>query len=496
MKSAKNLLIPLIVMILLALGVVVYFVVNKINRKNPENSSQNTVDLLYISHVDIASVSVHHRDGNIIVAVNKEVSSGENYVYTYSGNDKGQGIYSQSEMGLFLSSMSSFVGCVPVSENANLAEYGLDAPRFTVTITKVDGSNKVILIGNLSPDSSSCYICAGGSNSVYRVSSDKFDYASKLSNDFLDTRLLDVQIEELLNVKIFRKIDGVELSASCIYDEASDSYSFRFNKPFDIDSSAYFVRLMENVCSLSADRYEDSTNENLTKYKLVDPEYRFILNLKSGQIYTIELSSPTGSGFYGRLNGTGKIFRIDSDILDLIDSPLLVLIKDYLFYETCDNVDSVECTSGTKHFVLKLDVPKDKLISDSESTASLDGRNAKVSNSSGRSYAAMLYESIFCVNIGGFEEIANIPETAYADTSVKIYDRNHSAVVYDFYRRSDDSFYVKKNGEYTGFYVFKRELYNDGGTDTYDYGIWPAYEILTKAITNAINGVYDIPEQK
>ena len=80
-----------------------------------------------------------------------------------------------------------------------------------------------------------------------------------------------------------------------------------------------------------------------------------------------------------------------------------------------------------------------------------------------------------------------------ADTTIKVYDHNHSVVVYEFYRRSDDSFYLKKNGEYTGFYVFKRGLYNDGGADTYSYGIWPAYEILTKAITNGINGVYEIP---
>ena len=158
--------------------------------------------------------------------------------------------------------------------------------------------------------------------------------------------------------------------------------------------------------------------------------------------------------------------------------------------------DEVSLSRIKGKFVLKVDVKKQQAISDRDSNVFLDGRNAKVTNASGRNYAAMLYETIFGINIGGVEEHANIPETAVADTSIKVYDRNHSAVVYDFFRRSDETFYVVKNGEYTGFYVFKRELYNDGGQDTYNYGIWPAYEILTKAITDGINGIYEIPEGK
>ena len=145
---------------------------------------------------------------------------------------------------------------------------------------------------------------------------------------------------------------------------------------------------------------------------------------------------------------------------------------------------------------MKLDVDKGNAISDDRSTVTLDGRNAKVISSTGRSYAAMLYESIFCINIGGIDAGATIGSSAVPVTTITIYDRNHSSVVYAFYKRNDDSYYVCRNGQYTKFYVYGRELYNDGGTNTYDYGLWPAYEILTKAITEQINGVYDIPEKQ
>ena len=496
MKSAKNLLIPLIVMILLAIGVVAFFVVDRFIKKNPSETTYATVDLLYVNPVEIASVSVKHRDSGVEVKIDKSQSAGGTTVYTYSGSDKGSSVYSQSEMGIFIATMNNFVGCSAIAENADLAQFGLASPAYTVTITKNDGSQKVVLIGDISPDGKNCYVCAGGSRSVYMTDANKYEAAGKTANDFIDDRLFDAQMKDVESVSFYSRKESVELSGNCIYDENSNSYSFKFSKPFVIGSSTHFDRLIENMINLSVSGYEDPTTENLSKFGLGVPQYRLTLNLKGAKIYTVELSSAMGGYFYGRVNGTGKIFKAEASRIELVESPLLVLINEYVFHDTCDSVDSVECTGTTGKFVLKLSVKKGKAISDNDSEVSLDGRNAKVTNETGRSYAAMLYETIFGINIGGIDESAVISENAYPDTTIKIYDHNHSVVVYDFYRRSDETFYVSKNGEYTGFYVFKRELYNDGGQDTYNYGVWPAYDILTKAISNGINGVYEIPEQK
>ena len=42
------------------------------------------------------------------------------------------------------------------------------------------------------------------------------------------------------------------------------------------------------------------------------------------------------------------------------------------------------------------------------------------------------------------------------------------------------------------FYVYATEIFNDGGTDTYNYGYWRAYELLNQAITDNMNGIYDL----
>ena len=107
MKSAKNLLIPLIVMILLAIGVVAYFVVDRISKNHTVETTYNTVDLLYVSPVEISSVSVLHRDSKAEIWVDMTRSADGTYVYKYLGSDKGSDVYSQSEMSEFLSTMAS-----------------------------------------------------------------------------------------------------------------------------------------------------------------------------------------------------------------------------------------------------------------------------------------------------------------------------------------------------------------------------------------------------
>ena len=80
--------------------------------------------------------------------------------------------------------------------------------------------------------------------------------------------------------------------------------------------------------------------------------------------------------------------------------------------------------------------------------------------------------------------------------SFSFVDKTYNTTLYEFYTRDSDSYYVYKNGEYMSFYVYSRELFNNGGSDTYSYGCWSAYELLSEAISGNINGIYDIPVEE
>ena len=83
----------------------------------------------------------------------------------------------------------------------------------------------------------------------------------------------------------------------------------------------------------------------------------------------------------------------------------------------------------------------------------------------------------------------------YEDNFTNSYNINKNEKYEFILLNPNNSYYVFIDGEYTGFYVYSDELFHYGGTDTYDYGAWSAYLLTRQAIDNAINNIYDMPEE-
>ena len=118
-------------------------------------------------------------------------------------------------------------------------------------------------------------------------------------------------------------------------------------------------------------------------------------------------------------------------------------------------------------------------------------RDAKVFTSSGRSYAAILYESLITISVSGIDLEAD-PEFE-PELEFTFITNDYQTTTLSFVRRDDNSYFAFVNGEYSYFYVPATQLFQDAGTDTYNYGAWTAYELANEAIDNAIAGIYDIP---
>lgn len=62
MKSAKNLLVPFIVLIMLVIGLIVYSAVERFRNTEPSETSDGVYDVLYYNPGDISSISVYNRE--------------------------------------------------------------------------------------------------------------------------------------------------------------------------------------------------------------------------------------------------------------------------------------------------------------------------------------------------------------------------------------------------------------------------------------------------
>lgn len=495
MKSVKNLIVPFIILIALVIGVVIYYVVNNAQNNAVSETSGGAIEIVYFSPSNVSSLTVYNNETSNNAIVKCSMISDGSLKFEYAGDDASSGEkYSQNSLYEFVEILSAFSSTAKVSSAGNYAEYGLDNPRYTITINSVSGTATTVYLGNKSPDGRFCYMYVSGSNDIYAVNVTKLEMAGRSAIDFLESTALDISFDELKSVHFDRTTDKLTLDADVVLD-ASGNPSLRIVKPYTHDASSYFYELVNDIAKLQITDYLALSKSELAEYGLDKPAYHFILTLNNGEKKELHISSNINGYYYGYMNGMSNYFMLTESQIDGLDLQELVLIYPYVFSCKPSDYTSIIGTYGDKSFKFELSVDEGKSVSDSSSEITLDGRNAKINDSKGRSYCSVLFESISGIKIGGIELKDNVNTAGGAVMSFSFIDKSYNTTVYEFYQRDADTYYAFKDGEYLGFYVYGKELFYNAGTDTYNYGCWSAYELLSEAISNNINGIYDIQEK-
>ncbi len=492
MNKLKKLIIPLIIMTVLIIGLIV-FVIVKNNSGSEEEEVNYNVMTLSVDQLDKLTV-VRKNKSDLVIDVDLDDSTNV-LSYKYISEDSDPSVqYSDSALSSYLGMMCSFYANGFVVKNGNLAEYGLDDPEYKIVYTLRDGSSKAILIGHDTYDSVSCYFMVEGSDSVYTVTTVKKAYADYTAINFLQAQLLDIDYTQVNTVEFDRTYDNLNLVASCNTAEASSESgtTFYFVKPFKIKAGTHFASLMNQIFHLEISSYVEIADADKAMYGLDKPQYHFLISKLNGERVEIYLSALRGEYYYGYSNLSDKYFVISNMQLTYIDNSVTSLIDEFIAYYYADEISSVTGEYNGTSFRFDLDVPKDSRIADDNTTVKLDNRNAKIFNSEGRSYCAILFESLATIKIGGIDTEAKPAYTP--EMNLTFNTKSYVTYKIDFVKRDDSSYYVFIDGEYSNFYVDKAELFANGGKDTYSYGAWAAYQLLDTAIKDNVGGIYDIPD--
>ena len=491
MKSVKNLIIPALILLFLAVFAIVYFAIDSFRNKNSNDPTDNIIKIVDFETSAIASVNVHNNENGYNCKVVRTTAADGSDKFEYQGDDVDPNEkYSDSKLAEYVEYMSNFYSDTKVSDKGNLADYGLDNPRITITINTVAGETVVVNIGNTSPDEYYVYANVAGSNDIYTVNSSKVLIAKYTSVSFIDEMSLNIDYNDIKSVHFDRKTDGLSLDATVSISDSGISV-FHIYEPYVHEASGYFGNLIDSISRLTITEFVDTNTNDLAGYGLADPEYHFVFTKISGGKIDISFSRITDGYSFGYIKGVNKIFAVYDYQLEGAKLQELVLIDPYICYCYVNEVKIISGTYGDQSFKFELEVPNGKSITDDNTSVTLDGRNAKVSDSYGRAYYSILFESIACIKIGGVEINPSKAKTT-PDLTLTFQDKNYNQTVYEFCKRDDTSYYVYKDGEYMHFYVYAEEIFNDGGQDTYSYGFWKAYELLSRAITENMNGIYDL----
>lgn len=492
MKSLKNLLIPGIVLALLIVTLIIVVVV-----KNNSNEGEEVVDLsiVKIEANDVDSVVVDKKGQDSITLEAQGTDSEGNTTFKVSGSD-GTVINAPSDSAVsrFLLVILDFKANAKVdAKDPNLADFGLQDPDYTIRIKSRSQGEKTIYVGNETVDPSLCYFKVEGDDNIYTVASAKRTFCGYELINFSGIVKVSSELQKLVNVVFERKgssmITPLNIELTC--DGTKDVPEINMVSPIKHGTSSELSRMISELSDLEISSFVHLSDEELAEKGLDDPMFHFVLTMDDGTVKEIWLGELTDGMYYGKSNFTDDYFTVAAQQLSNLETPLVNLMDPYVYYTNVKNIKHINGSFEDVEF--EFDIRAENSITEDGAKVVLNGRDAKITDSKGSSYAGVFFQTISCIKIADLDD--NYDPKGEPFLTLDILDNDYVNTKIEFIQRGDASYYVVINGEYTGFYVNESELTHDGGSDTFNYGVTAAYRLLVTAIDNNRNGVYDMPEE-
>lgn len=489
MKVFKKLILPLVVLLILVAGLVVYTIVSS-EPETEEKPGSSTVNL--IDGKKAVKLTVVSADAKNKIIINKTAVDGKDF-YEVEGISLSEGqTFSQRRVSSYFESLTSFSADSSLTSGSDLAEFGLDKPSYSITVDNEDGSNKTILIGNDSLDGKSAYVAMKDSKDVYTVDIAKKTDASMDPSSLISNDVWNIAFKDVSDVVFKRKSGNLEMAVKLYYNEGTALPDYLITSPYNVKAGKAFIELINKVLDFEVTQYVSLTEDEIVKYGLKDPEYSFTLNQKFDEPKEIFISAESDGYYYGYTgDNKTKYFSISKDLMKELELPVKSLINKSVISFDPTEVRSITVKNGNEEpFKLEITVGYGDNLSSDASTVTLNKSYAKIITPEGRNFASVLFESIVNVDI---EDIDQSAKPAYnSEFNIKIITTGYKMYNYDFVKRTDQTYYVFLDEEYTGFYVKSDELFKKESKDSYSYGIIGAYELLKQAIKDYADGKYEV----
>lgn len=190
-----------------------------------------------------------------------------------------------------------------VEDNAtDLSKYGLTQPKSTFTVSYADSNQteKTFLIGNETPKSGYYYLCEEGQTAVYTVKETGLKYFMSKPEFFVDLTLLDTPEDqnnwpEIVDLAVkrsewdyevkFKTVDETQsvVSTQIMYEPIV--MSLNITTSMDITHGLWGLSGEEAIVA-------NPDEEDFKEYGLDNPHAVVILEIETGDIYTLTIGKP------------------------------------------------------------------------------------------------------------------------------------------------------------------------------------------------------------
>jgi len=210
---------------------------------------------------------------------------------------------------------------VKKDESKTLADYGLDKPQLTATVTLKEGDNReqIVKLGSAVEDEiGRIYAAAEGRDEIFEVKDSILEDLRKEANDLRESELLDLMNSEVERLEIVNA--GQEFSARRL-----DAGSWELEKPRKAPCDQTKIDdILWNATGLRADEFVAEKPESLAEWGLDKPQAKLTLTAESGT-FEILLGDQKDDKVYAKR----------------ADQPNVVLVSDLLLKDLPRKVDDI-----------------------------------------------------------------------------------------------------------------------------------------------------------
>jgi len=444
MRIFRNLIIPIIILLILGVFVFLLLTYSKPKEVVTPVEQPKAIYVLSAKEENIKSASI----------------LSDNYDLEFKQNDIGllQLVKPNFEISYdMLSSIvyefSNITATKIVMDNAiSLNQFGLENHPKILKIIMKDNTTKEFLFGKPALDRSGIYfIDANNKKTVYLMDPSKyaiiFSEPVALNNLTLFTSTQD----SLSGIKL-EKYGKLEFEI-----KISSKSDWRMSAPYKAAIRNILVddlyKLFETV---NAESYVDGKLKPLSEYGLATPKYTLtLINKTNKKVIEIGAKNPNGL-YYGKMNDSKEVFLIKPENISLIEMPTTDLIMKFINLQDITNVKKLKLEIDGKTDTI--DIQNTDINGSSDEKYLFDGVDVTgLRDESATPLLKNLYESI--ISVSWYElDLVSKPKLGKVDLTMSFELNDGTSYKIQLSKKNEVYYYAYIDGEYAGYVVNKDQL--------------------------------------
>ncbi len=506
MKKIKNLIIMIIVLVVLIAAFALWKLFGSSSngeRNETSNTSVKSEALISLNIKDVNKIEVKNEKGTLLlnsekVKVNNESESSETKGTTLAvtgsakeGKDKTKSTWKLAnakypnidqqkveKLGNVLLTITT-TDEVNLSAETNLADYGIENSKAEVKYILNSGEEIRVTLGDKAPSK------GVNNHYIYNHKTKRLAIASAVVDQILSGQL------DLLNENIFN--ENANQITKLVLERSNDKYKLEaeskkvFNEETgDVKTLEWTItnpvtwkgnntnlnNLVNQALELKATKYiAISNNQDLAKYGLDKAQYKLSLVNEKSESKTLLVGASSNNETYASFEGSNLAFTFANNSLTNIGSKQMDFFDNFAALVNIENVGELTLKTPDQEYISKIYYPnteeteaaKAKGFKKPDPVYTLNGRYAFVKNDKDDNLFSRYYQTLIGIFVNNIDLDVNVENVLNKESvfsiNYKMRHENMGDINLEFKERDDRTFYIVKNGEYTGFYCLKADFY-------------------------------------